>query len=80
MEKIKYVPIGAFVALTLRCLIFGASIGDSMLFFPISGIIGYLFFLDSRKEVPVNESLKLQIEELKDSVNALKIGKSFGRG
>lgn len=79
MQIQKYAPIGAFIAMSLRCIVFSASIGDSFVLFALSALLAYQFFLESKKELPINDNIKLQIGELKDAVNALKMGKSLGR-
>lgn len=77
--KLKYIPLVAFSGYTIRLIIFGASIGDALALLSFASLCAFFYFLEDKKEAPINDSLKNEIEQIKSTVNALKISKSLGR-
>ena len=65
--------------LTARIVIMGASIGDALALIGLAGLYGFTQFMTSRKIEVVNETIKLDVEQLKNSVNGLKMAKVSGR-
>lgn len=65
------------IGITLRIIIKGASVGDSIALFAVCALYGYQAWVESKKEAPINETVKQQVQELRDAVNSLKIAKSF---
>ena len=71
--------------LLLRIIIFGASFGDALAFLGICATHSYLFYLNNKKEIPINQEVKEEISqmrqehlELKSQLNSLKLGNVFG--
>lgn len=62
-----------------RAVIFGASIGDAIAIAALAGLYGCNHYLKSKEEPPVNEELKRELADLKSTVNAIKVGRAFGR-
>lgn len=60
-----------FIGLSIRLMAVGASIGDSIALAALAGLIGWKMYLDDKKEAPINEQIKADIEELKLQINAV---------
>lgn len=71
--------LSLLVALCARSVVFGASVGDALAIAAAAGLYGYWLYLESKKELPVNEQVREEIQELRGAINALKISKSLGR-
>jgi hypothetical protein len=65
--------------IVIRSVVFGASIGDAIALCAVCGLHGYLQYLNSVKTIPINDSVRAELAEIKSTVNALKIAKSMGR-
>lgn len=59
-----YLPETAFLAFSIRLIVLGASIGDSIALLVISGLIAYKKFMD-RKKIEQLDELNLVIKDLK---------------
>lgn len=57
---------------TIRLLITGASIGDSIALIGLLGLYGFTYFLQDKKEVPVNDIVKKDLETLAKEVMIIK--------
>jgi len=85
LKMVNYLNLPSLLltSLLIRTLIFGASIGDAIALIALSALYGYHYYLQSKKQVPVNKEILdriVQIEEsLKDTkskVGALAIASS----
>jgi hypothetical protein len=65
------------LGITARILIKGASVGDSIALFAVCALYGYQTYVESRKEIPINDTIKQQVSELRDAINSLKVAKTF---
>ncbi len=67
----KYLLNLAPIALStylIRLLITGATIGDSLTIIGLSSLYAFFLFLESKKQVPVNDDVWNRIIELEDRV------------
>lgn len=55
------------------------SIGEAIAIAALSGLYAYSLYLSSKKEPPVNDTVKQEVADLRSAVNALKVGRAFGR-
>ena len=69
--------LSCLIGITLRVIIKSATVGDAIALFAVCALYAYQAYLESRKEKPVNDSIKLEVKELRDALNALKVAKSF---
>lgn len=79
-----YYSLVAMLIFGARLVYFGASIGDALALAALAGLYGYQYYLETKKEKPVDEEYKKKIaylsqevESLKSSMNAVKIAKTF---
>jgi len=83
---VKHLPTLLLSSFLIRSLIFGANVGDSIALISLCGLFGFFYYLEHKKESPVNEKIKLQLEalkeemnQLKSTVNGVKLGVTIGR-
>ena len=72
----------SFVAMAIfgvRLVVFGAAIGDSIAMCALCALYGYTQYLEHKREKPINDSVLAELAHVRDTVNALKVAKSFGR-
>lgn len=67
----QLLPLLAFVGFSLRLIITGATIGDAIALFGFAALYGFHLFLSSKKEEPINDKFKSEIEALKLQVSSL---------
>ena len=84
-EYIKYIPLGLFVAFSVKMLISGASLQDAPIFAILTGFAGYMInreedkilnSLTSRLKVLEEQSVeyKKETEDLRSHVSSMKLG------
>jgi len=59
-----------FCLFGIRAGIFGASIGDALFFIGFMSLIGYREYIKSKEIPDINVTLKEELKELKDYINA----------
>lgn len=64
-------PETAFLAFSIRLIVFGASIGDSIALLVIAGLIGYKKWM-TKSQMEGLDLLKNEMNAIKDSVQNLK--------
>jgi hypothetical protein len=69
----------ALLLLAGRAVIFSASIGDAISIASIAALCAYAQFLKTKEQIPVNEMLRKELDDMRSTLNALKIAKNFGR-
>jgi hypothetical protein len=75
----KNISLAATLIFGLRLVIKGAGIGDACALGALCALYGFILFLDSKKEVPINDQVKSELEQLRSAVNNLKLAKTVGR-
>jgi hypothetical protein len=78
LKKINY-PLSAMLVLGARLVVKGASIGDAVALAALCGLYAYTLYLASKIETPINDSVKNDLEQLRNAVQSLKIAKTFGK-
>jgi hypothetical protein len=78
LKKLNY-PLLCLLVLCARAVILGASIGDSIAICGLAALNGYLHYLKSQEQEPVNDQVRQEIAEIKSTVTALKLARSVGR-
>ena len=53
----KYLPTLLITSLLIRCLVFGAGLGDALALVALSGLYGFSLFLSNKKEPLANKEL-----------------------
>jgi hypothetical protein len=77
---LKNLPLFAPLVFTGRLVIFGSSLGDALVCASLSAVLCLQMYFDSKKQEPISQSVKDEIEQLKASIASIKLGKSLGRG
>jgi Ca2+/Na+ antiporter len=55
------------------------NIGEALAISALCVLYGYTLFLDSKREAPINEEVKKELQELRSAVSALKVARAYGR-
>jgi hypothetical protein len=78
------IPTSLLVCYLARLLIFGASIGDALVLTALTGLFGFIHFLNSKKQPDINAEIKTELEtikkefvDVKNKVNVITIGTQF---
>jgi hypothetical protein len=77
VQKLNF-PLLFLGILILRDVIKGASVGDAIALAAVAGLYGYQLYCENKKVV-IDESIRRDIEQLKHSVDGLKVAKSMSR-
>jgi hypothetical protein len=56
-----------------------SSLGQAVAIAALCATYAYNLYLDSKKEAPINEEVKKELQELRGAITSLKINKVFGR-
>lgn len=76
LDKLPYGLLSAYVA---KLLYFGANVSDAIIVASLVGLVSFFYFVNSKKEQPINDEVKKDIEELKNRVSNISIAKTFVR-
>lgn len=71
-------PETAFLAFSIRLIVLGASVGDSISLLVIAGLIAYKKWM-AKSKMQDYELLKEEIATLRDGINVLKVDKAFSQ-
>lgn len=81
MKKVYNIPALILVAYSIRLLAFGASLGDALVTVGLCSVFALTLWIDSKKETPVNDSIKeevkllrIEVQKVADSQNSIKLG------
>ena len=55
------------------------TLGEAVAIAALSALYAYTLYLDSKREKPINDAVKQEVADLRSAVNALKVGRAFGR-
>ena len=55
-----------------KLLITQVSIGDSIAFLGLAGLFGFIQFMESKKEIPVNDKVKSDLDSMKKDLVEVK--------
>lgn len=69
---VKYLIHGLISLVVGRILIFGASIGDALALWSLSGIYGYNLYLETKKPHEVNKDFKNRLVEVEQALQETK--------
>ncbi len=82
----KNISLACILVFGCRLVYLGASVGDAAALAALCSLYGYILHLESKREKPINEQvrseiaqLRLQVEQVKDTTNGLKLAKTFNR-
>jgi len=78
LKDINY-SVALLCVLSGRALIIGAGIGDALVIASLCALCAFKFYTDSKKEIPINDSVKNELSDLRSAVNGLKMAKSLQR-
>lgn len=76
LKNVNY-SLLAFFLFSIKLVVFGSSVSDAIALFALAGLYGFSLFLESKKETPINDEIKKDLENVKSAVNALKIGRTL---
>lgn len=62
-----------------KILITGATLGDAIAVAALAGLYGFTYYLESKKELPINDQVKSELEQMRSAINGLKISKTFSK-
>lgn len=75
------IPTTLLICYLARLLYFGASIGDAIALTALTGLFGFIHFLNYKKEPEINavvkqdiEALRREVEDCKKTVGVFKLG------
>jgi hypothetical protein len=69
----------ALLGCVVRAVGFGCGIGDALAIAALCGLYGFTLYIKSKESKPLEEKVWQEISDLKSSVSALKLGRSFGK-
>jgi hypothetical protein len=75
MKNVNVISSLCFLGQSCRIVAIGASIGDALALTALGGLVAFIHYLEIKKEAPINDNIKAEIEGLKSSMNALKMVK-----
>lgn len=79
----KFISLGILLVFSLRLVIKGSSVGDAGALATLCALYGFFLYLETKKQQPLNDSFKaeirLELEQIKTSMNGFKITKALGR-
>lgn len=55
------------------------TVGEALVVAALSALYAYSLFLDSKKQKPVNQEVTEKLEEMRSTINALKVARAYGR-
>lgn len=76
LKDINY-SVALLCLLVGKVLITGASIGDAIAIAALAGLYGFTYYVESKREIPINDQIKSELEQMRSSINGLKISKTF---
>jgi len=79
MKNLNITLVVLLCSLGARIAILGASVGDAIAMVATCALYGFFLYLNNNKEEPINDKVKAELVELKNTVNALKVARSMGR-
>lgn len=81
-----YLPIAFLIAFLSKIIISGTNLSDSLVLIALCGLYGYFYFLETKRQVPVNKSILDTLEKLEtqnkaitERVNALSLVSGLSR-
>lgn len=78
MEKYN-LPLIALLMFTGRLVVLGASLGDAIVVVALSALCGATAFAKSKIVPDVNGDLKAELDNIKTTIAAIKLGRTLGR-
>jgi hypothetical protein len=78
LKRLNY-PLLFLAILLVRSAIVGAGIGDAIALTAAAALYAYSLYLETKREQPVNDQIRKDVETLKHSVDSLKMAKNFSR-
>jgi hypothetical protein len=75
----KNVSLAAMLIFGLRLVIKGSSLGEACALAALCALYGFILYLESKKEVPINDSIKEELRHLRSAIDSIKLAKSVGR-
>lgn len=78
LKDINY-SVALLCILSARALVLGANFGDALAIAALCALCSFKYYTDSKKEEPINDSVKSELEQLRSVVNALKVAKAMQR-
>lgn len=55
------------------------SVGEALVVAALCALYAYSLFLDSKKQKPVNVEVMEKLEEMRSTMNAMKVARAYGR-
>ena len=68
----------AMLVFGTRLVIFGASVGDSIALASLCALYAYSLYIEAHKPIPLNNQIRLEIDQIRTTVEALKIARVYG--
>lgn len=72
MKEILNLPAIALSAVVIQSLIMGISLGNALSIVGLAALYGVYYYFESKKEAPINESVKKELKTLQEEVNVMK--------
>lgn len=71
----KNISLSAVLIFGLRLVLKGASVGDAAALGALCGLYGFILYLASKKESPVNDQVRSELEQMRNTITGLKLAK-----
>lgn len=75
----EHIPSVAFCLFLLRLTYFGATIGDALALAALATLYGFKLYNDSKKDGSATAQLVKEVEQIKGTVNSLKLNTTIRR-
>lgn len=68
----NYLPLLAFLGFSIRLIATGANVGDAIALFGFAALYGFNLYIESKREQPVNDQVKAELETLRNQVSSIQ--------
>jgi hypothetical protein len=72
MKEILNLPAVALCSVIIKSLITGISIAEALAIVGLAALYGLYYYYESKKEPPLNDSIKAELKNLQDEMNVVK--------
>jgi hypothetical protein len=78
LKDINY-SVALLCVLSGRAVILGCSVGDALAIAALCALCGFRYYTESKKEAPINDTVKNELEQIRSTLNGLKMARSIQR-
>lgn len=78
LKSLNY-PVIFLTILVGRAAYMGCGVGDAIAIVGLAGLCAYNIYIEGNKERPMSDGFRLELDNLRSTVDSLKIAKTLGR-